>query len=548
MSNYIIYCRKSSESEERQVLSIESQLKELNELTKRQQLKVSEVLTESQSAKYPGRPVFGRLMKKVSRGEVKGIISWKLDRLARNPMDGGALVWALDRGQIEEIITPYNTLRNNSNDKFLMQIEFGMAKKYVDDLSDNVRRGNRMKLEKGWLPGLAPIGYLNEPKERTIVPDPDRFALVRKMWDYLLQGVSPIKIHRIANEEWGLHGAVCKGRVGAPMNLSNVYKIFLNPFYYGIIERKEGVFRGKHEPMITEKEYWRAQELLGRKGQPRPKTHRFSFTGLIRCGECGGAITAEEKTNRYGSHYTYYHCTKKIRAVKCNQKTIRAEALERQLLEYLDKIHVPEKLLDFTLAELKERQKVSAQQEADRKVPLRKACSDCERRLDNLNQMRLRDLIGDDEYTKEKRKLLDEKLRLEQSIDNLERNLGRDVELTAQTFVFANQAKERFQKGGPDEKKTILRGIGSNFSLRDKKLTIQADKPFSIVENGLPRVLGQNDRLEPANNNTNRRDLALASPDILLWWALVEDVRTFYEEAGRTGTFAGLDSTDTLMD
>jgi len=510
------------------VLSIESQVKELNELTKRQQLTVSEVLTESQSAKYPGRPVFGRLMKKVSRGEVKGIISWKLDRLARNPVDGGALVWALDRGKIEEIITPYSTLRNNSSDKFLMQIEFGMAKKYVDDLSDNVRRGNRMKLEKGWLPGLAPVGYLNEPKERTIVRDPDRFLLVRKMWDYLLQGMSPIKIHRIATEEWGLRGAICKGRIGAPMYLSNVYKIFLNPFYYGIIERKEGVFPGKHEPMITEKEYWGAQELLGRKGRSRPKTHRFAFTGLIRCGECGGAITAEEKTNHYGSHYTYYHCTKKIRDVKCTQKTIRAEEMERQLLEYLDRIHVPKKLLDFTLDKLKEHEKISVQKEADRKVPLQKACSDCGRRLDNLNQMRLRDLIGDEEYSKEKRKLLDEKTRLEQSIENLKRNLGKEHELTAQTFVFANEAKGRFEKGGPEEKKTILRGIGSNFLLRDKKLSIQAEKPFSILENGLPRVLGQNDRIELTENHTNKRELLLSSADTQLWCALVEDVRTFF--------------------
>ena len=150
MSQYIIYCRKSTESEEKQVLSIESQIKELGELCDRHNLVASGTLTESKSAKAPGRPVFNDMMKKVYNGDVKGILCWKLDRLARNPIDGSALVWALDQGKLTEIITPTGTFRNTANDKFLMQLEFGMAKKYVDDLSDNVKRGNRAKLQHGW--------------------------------------------------------------------------------------------------------------------------------------------------------------------------------------------------------------------------------------------------------------------------------------------------------------------------------------------------------------------------------------------------------------
>src|SRR3989304_6405528 len=176
MSQYITYCRKSSESEERQVLSIESQIKELKELARRLDLPASEVLSESQSAKYPGRPVFNEIIRRIQKGQVRGIICWKLDRLARNPVDGSALIWALDQNMIHEIVTPHGTFKNNSNDKFLMQLEFGMAKKYVDDLSDNVKRGNRAKLERGWNPGLPPLGYLNDPKNRTIMRDPDRFT------------------------------------------------------------------------------------------------------------------------------------------------------------------------------------------------------------------------------------------------------------------------------------------------------------------------------------------------------------------------------------
>lgn len=306
---YVIYCRKSSESEERQVLSIEAQVKELRELAQRLNIPASDILTESRSAKYPGRPVFGKVMDKVSRDEVRGIICWKLDRLARNPLDGAALVWALDQGRIEEIVTPYNCLLNNSNDKFLMQLEFGMAKKYVDDLSDNVKRGNRMKLEKGWLPGRAPLGYLNEPRERTIILDAERFHIVRKIWDLLLEGVPPHQISRIATEKFGLRG---RTRVAKPVSMSTFYSLFTNPFYYGVVRRKGNFYQGRHNPMITEEEFWKAQEKLGRKGIPRPKSHTFAFTGLMRCGECGCSITAEEKVNHYGSHYTYYHCTKSV--------------------------------------------------------------------------------------------------------------------------------------------------------------------------------------------------------------------------------------------
>ena len=238
MPQYIIYCRKSSESEERQVLSIESQAKELTDLTKRLNLDASETLAESKSAKYPGRPIFNEMMSKIYNGQVKGVIAWKLDRLARNPIDGSALIWALDRGFISEIITSDKSFLNNSNDKFLMSIELGMAKKYVDDLSDNIKRGNRAKLERGWTPSLPPMGYLNEPKERTIVRDPERYDLVRKMWDLLLQGVQPSKIRKIANEKWGLRTRTHRNTGGSPLSTNCIYKMFSNPIFFSTISLK----------------------------------------------------------------------------------------------------------------------------------------------------------------------------------------------------------------------------------------------------------------------------------------------------------------------
>lgn len=529
MSQYVLYCRKSSESEERQVLSIDSQIKELKELATRLSLNVSEILTESQSAKYPGRPVFNKMMKKVYRGEIKGIICWKLDRLARNPIDGSALVWALDRGKLFEIISPHGLFKNNSNDKFLMQIEFGTAKKYVDDLSDNVRRGNRAKLERGWLPGKPPLGYLNDPRDRTITKDPDRFYLVRRMWDLLLKGFSPSQIEKIAGEKWGLRTRTCNKSGNQPLGLSGVYKVFSNSFYYGLIARKEGVFEGRHEPMITEDEYWKAQQILGRPGRPRSKRHRFAFTGLIRCGECGSMITAEEKYNRYGYHYVYYRCTKKKRGRKCSQKYIELDGLESQILNYLGRIYVPKRLFEIALEYLKAEQKEKQEKLLDVRKSIETARRDSEKKLANLNQMRMKDMIDDEEYLTEKRKLLDEKIGLQRSLDDTRNGNGPATKLAEETFVFAHEAVERFKKGTPEEKRTLLQKLGSNLSLEGKKLLIQVEKPLRIIEDGLTGFRNDIEPLESPDIGCNKAKSKSFLAMIPLWYTLVEDVRTFYE-------------------
>src|SRR5262245_15068932 len=121
---YIIYARKSTESEDRQVLSIDSQVHELREFARSRGIQVATVLSEARSAKAPGRTVFGGLMRELARERAQGILCWKLDRLARNPVDGGALIWAFDEGKLREIATPQRSFSNTGNDKFWMQLEF----------------------------------------------------------------------------------------------------------------------------------------------------------------------------------------------------------------------------------------------------------------------------------------------------------------------------------------------------------------------------------------------------------------------------------------
>jgi len=138
---YIVYCRKSTESEDRQVLSIDSQENELLALAKANDIYISKTFKESKTAKEPGRPIFNEMLSFIENSkEEYCILVWNLDRLARNSVDGGKIIYLIDKGIIEEIRTPSKFFRNNSDDKFMMSLLFGFAKKYVDDLSVNVNR------------------------------------------------------------------------------------------------------------------------------------------------------------------------------------------------------------------------------------------------------------------------------------------------------------------------------------------------------------------------------------------------------------------------
>lgn len=527
MSQYVIYCRKSTESEEKQVLSIESQVKELKELRDRLNLPASDILIECKSAKLPGRTIFNDMMKKIYKGQYAGVICWKLDRLARNPLDGSSLVWALDQGKLKEILTPHGCFKNNSNDKFMMQIEFGMAKKYVDDLSDNIKRGIRAKLELGWLPFLPPLGYLNEPKDRTIIKDPERFNIVRQAWDLLLQRMPLSSILDTLNNRFGLRTRSYGKKGGTPLTISGLYKLFGNPFYYGVINLKENVYLGKHDPMITEDEFWQAQDILGRPGRPRPKKHAFAFTGLIKCGECGAMITAEEKINRYGSHYVYYHCTKKKSRTRCHQKCVNLTNLEEQIIRILRRSYVPQLFCDILLEYLSKTEKEESNTPADIHRSLERALADCEKKLKTLNQMRLKELIDDEEYKREKIPLLNDKLSLEK---NNKKNYQKiSIDQTRSRFVFAAEALNRFINGSLEDKRYVLAHLGSNPALRDKIFTIETDKPLLMIENVLKILREKNVPVEPDINGFNTTDIGLFVPHFPLLWSLVNDVRTFYE-------------------
>ena len=285
---YFLYARKSSESEDRQVQSIESQVNRLKRMASELHLDSKQIYTEAKSAKKPNnRPQFDEMTQRIESGDAHGILCWQINRLSRNPIDSGKLQWLLQQGILKSIRTIDREYLPGDN-ALLFSIESGVANQFIIELRKNTRRGLDNKLEKGWLPNLAPLGYLNDKEEKTIIRDPERFNLVRKMWDIMLTGNStPPRILGVANKEWGFRTRRFKRIGGNELSRSGIYKIFTNQFYAGIIKYGGRQYEGKHDPMITLEEYDRVQILLGRKGKPRPKRHTFAFTGFIRCEEGG---------------------------------------------------------------------------------------------------------------------------------------------------------------------------------------------------------------------------------------------------------------------
>lgn len=521
MSKYFIYCRKSSEAEDRQVLSIDSQRVELERLAERLELDVLEVLTEAKSAKAPGRPVFSAMLDRLARGEVQGILCWKLDRLARNPIDGGAIIWALTEGQLK-IVTPTQTFSAQDDNTILLYIEFGMAQKYITDLSRNVKRGNRAKLERGIWPNYPPPGYLNDRLAKTIVVDPIRFPLVRRTWDLLLSGRHSVEqIVKTLNGEWGY-----RGRRGFPMAKSNLYEVFANRFYAGILESRQGTFPGSHEPMITEAEFWRAQEILGHRGRPRMQHHVFPFTGLIRCGTCRRSVTAERKVNRYGYRYVYYHCT---HARSCRERSIERDQLEIAIADFLGGLTISPRMLDWAYQRIDDANAADATHREAVTQTLRGTVEAKRKERQELIGLRTRGLIEDADFVGERQKLDREIASLEKQLAKPDDPAALDAAAFA-TFVIAARAREWFLASAPELQRAIVDLVGSNLALTARMLSIDARRPFHGLAESFRQGQPSLEPIEPPAYPAIPRRLPALGASRPYLCAVWDDVRTFFRE------------------
>jgi len=457
---YFLYCRKSTEADDRQVLSIHSQRTEMARLFgTNPNVSIIKAFEESKSAKEPGRPIFNELLSAIERGEAEGIAAWHPDRLARNSVDGSRLIYLLDRKILKDLKFASFAFENTSQGKLMLSVLLGFSKYYVDSLAENVKRGNRTKVEGGWRPGKAPVGYRNCKETKTILPDPEHFPVIQKLFSLALTGnYSVQELYRKARYEWGYRTPTTRHTGGRPLGLSSLYKILANPFYTGHFLWNGNLYPGKHIPMVSMGEFEALQRSLGRPGTAKPQRYRFPYTGIFRCGACDLMVTAEHKVNRHGSRYIYYHCTKRSTGDRCPEPSLETRALELQIRSFLTSLTIDQDLHDWLVKEA-----VSAEKDKNDKEALRHSLAstlrDIEKQETTLLDLRIRDMVSDDEFTKrrealqrEKAALIERQKRLDDSCDWFE---------PAESLISFNKiAVNWFLAGDDDTKRLILMAFG----------------------------------------------------------------------------------------
>ena len=356
---YCLYVRKSSEDDERQALSIESQIESMRRIAERDNLSIVEVIRESRSAKASWvREWFNALMEGLRQQRYNSILSWAPDRLSRNAWDLGSVVDLMDAWLLHEIRTNGQVFKNAPNEKFLLMILCSQAKLENDNRSINVIRWLKTKADLGHLPHKAPLGYLNQRSYLRnggkIILDPERAPYIKIMFEKVAyEGMSGRSLQR-----WLENETPMRTRSGKPIVISAIYTILNNPMYYGSYEYPKGSghwCKGTYEPIITKELYDEVQDHLNLSPRYRPRNKNFEFTKIMKCWLCWSGITAQEKFKKLIGYkepksYVYYHCSK-YHDHHCSNSMIREDALIIQLLDMVDTLDLDTLSLSDSLRE-----------------------------------------------------------------------------------------------------------------------------------------------------------------------------------------------------
>ncbi len=454
---FFIYTRKSTDDKDRQVRSIADQLSELKELALKEQLEVVDVFVEKQTAKIPGRPVFNEMIARMEAGEATGILAWHPDRLARNSVDGGKIIYLVDTGVISEMKFPTFWFDPTPQGKFMLSIAFSQSKYYVDNLSENIKRGKRNKVKDGIWPQMSPLGYIN--KGGKIVVDENIAPLIKKTFEAYSSGSFTLRELRDKFNALGL-----KRKSGKELAVSNYQKLLKNPIYTGLMLYNGEIFEGKHEPIITKKLFDSVQEVMSRKSKPKSRGLKdYLYRGFFRCGECGCFITTEQQKG-----HNYLRCTK--RKNPCEQKYVREELITFQIQEEIKKVSLPLDWLSWMIEENRKDQSSEIQSSTLFADNLKTDISLLEIKIEKLMTAYLESALSLEEYRDAKNALVAAKQLLKEKLSAFEQKANNRFELTEKFLKYNMElANDRTN----EENTHLFKKVGSNFLIKDRTVLFE---------------------------------------------------------------------------
>ena len=483
-NRYILYARKSTDVEDKQVLSIEAQLAELRNYARDNGLVVTDTVIEKKSAKIPGRPKFGDMLSRIQNGEANAILAWHPDRLARNSIDGGQIIYLLDQKKLSDLKFQTFWFENTSQGKFMLSIAFGQSKYYVDNLSENTKRGLRAKIRRGEFPGIAPFGYYNNTKSKTVHIDKRQAELVEAIFVLYSLGQSTFQDISDYLFERGV-----KTSGGKPYSKDKVKYILRNPFYYGHFIYGGEIYEGKHTPIISKKLFDKVQAVMKHRSHPtKGLIEPQAYCGLLRCS-CGMMITAENKTKRQKNgnthHYIYYRCSRKNKSVKCVEPAVRSELLDQQLSDLLAGFALSKEYADkmrewATADELADKAKIDGKIDC-----MRSELTYLSEKLQRLLDGFLDGILEREIYTQKKAEIMSQKKTIEGQMSDLALGNLEWVEPLNNWLEKAVSICKIAQSADQNAKKSLLLEIfGLNLILKNKNTVASSDqKSHSPQEN-----------------------------------------------------------------
>lgn len=506
----IIFARVSSKEQEESGYSLDSQAKMLQAYATNKQLSVEQMYKISESATGKQiRKTFNEMIRYVTKHKISVIICEKIDRLTRNLKDAAVVSdWIMkpDENRSVHFVKENFVLNKNTraHENLVWDMKVAIARFYVNNLSEEVRKGQKEKIAQGWLPTKPPLGYktVGEKGHKIHKIDENKAVFIKQMFELYSTGNYSVSVLVEKMFNIGLRSRT-SGKVGR----SRMYDLLSDPFYCGKLRWKNKIYQGKQEPIINEELYDIVQNRLNRRMlNPQFQTHFPVFKAKVKCGECGNIIAwYEKKQHWYGD--CKHHKT-------CSQRgCIRQERVEEQLFAHIDSIapFSPNILQDIT-ENLKDRHKKEIDIENIKRSELQNIIKRSEMRLEKIYEDKIDGQITVDFYEKKLKEYSTEKeqatkeIRKLDKVDKLHRKAGIKM------HELASKAIEIFQsaKAQTEHKRLLLSQAFDQIILKNGKIDIVYTVGFEFL---LKHPILQNLSFEPPFLSKNRA----FCPDLTAW-------------------------------
>ena len=425
----VLYARVSSREQEREGYSIPAQRRLLTEYARARGFRIEREFIDVESAKNPGRKEFGNMLGLLESDRAfRIVLVEKTDRLYRNRTDALAFEGLIERRGVEiHLVKEARVIgkESRSQDKFMHDIHVAVAKHYVENLKEEVKKGMREKAEQGIYPGRAPFGYRNNSALRSIEVHPDKAPILKRIFALYASGRHSLTTLREA----------LFAETGTRINRAYLEVILKNPFYIGRFVWRGVEYKGTHPPLIPLDLFQRAQQAFAVHNKPKYRKHKFAFAGLLRCAHDGCTVTTELQKGRY----VYYRCSQG--RGKCSLPYVREEALSERLGDLLKDIYVPEGIARQIVDGLEASQGDAAAQRQRQFGELQQRLAALRTRMDQIYEDQLDGKIALDLWMRKQERYREQELALETALASLSMPVPRDNSLTVQKiFELANKA------------------------------------------------------------------------------------------------------------